>query len=208
MASSRVCTCTELVRASLRLRACKFACAFMFLLLQVVTYHPESPLRLHGPPPQSSALFHVCVPVQPTRWSNPPGALCARTQMHPCVAQVPPYSRAGLYKQLATLKDLLREFREDPVKNASLRPVIAATMEQAGLYEDLPYPAGDTAGKGGALTAEAAEELPVEGEVSVATVRRILSVALNDSCSMGGRRLIRIFARSLVPAVGCHCHRS
>lgn len=39
-------------------------------------------------------------------------------------------------------------------------------MEQAGLYEDLPYPSGGDGGKGGDLTAEAAEELPIEGEVN------------------------------------------
>ena len=77
--------------------------------------------------------------------------------------QVPPYARAGLYKQLATLKDLVREFREDYIKNASLRPVIAAQMEQAGLYEDLPYRGGG--GDEGVLTAEEAEKLPSEGEV-------------------------------------------
>lgn len=77
--------------------------------------------------------------------------------------QVPPYARAGLYKQLATLKDLVREFREDAKKNASLRPVIAANMQQAGLYEDLPYTG--RGGDGGVLTAEAAEELPADGEV-------------------------------------------
>lgn len=79
--------------------------------------------------------------------------------------QVPPYARAGLYKQLATLKDLVREFREDATKNAALRPVIAANMQQAGLYEDLPYPCPGVGG-GGVLTAEEAEELPAEGEVT------------------------------------------
>lgn len=78
---------------------------------------------------------------------------------------MPPYARAGLYKQLSTLKEVLREFREDPEKNASLRPVIAAQLQQAGLYEDLPY-SGHGVGDEGVLTAEAAEELPVEGEVS------------------------------------------
>ena len=82
-----------------------------------------------------------------------------------CIAilQVPPYARAGLYKQLATLKDLVREFREDYIKNASLRPVIAAQMEQAGLYEDLPY--RGRGGGDGVLTAEEAEKLSSEGEV-------------------------------------------
>lgn len=78
---------------------------------------------------------------------------------------MPPYARAGLYKQLATLKDLVREFREDSVKNASLRSVIAAQMQQAGLFEDMPY--RGTGGDGEVLTAEAAEEFPVEGEASL-----------------------------------------
>lgn len=58
----------------------------------------------------------------------------------------------------------MREFREDSVKNASLRPVIAAQMEQAGLYEDMPY--RGAGGNGDVLTAEAAEKMPAEGEVS------------------------------------------
>lgn len=87
--------------------------------------------------------------------------------------QVPPYARAGLYKQLATLKDLLREFREDATKNASLRPVIAANMQQAGLYEDLPYSHPGGGEGGGVLTAEAAEELPAEGEVCASEVPSI-----------------------------------
>ncbi|CAB1111031.1 unnamed protein product [Ectocarpus sp. CCAP 1310/34] len=99
--------------------------------------------------------------------NNPSESILAKRRGYGTIIShnVPPYSRAGLYKQLATLKDLLREFREDPVKNASLRPVIAATMQQAGLYEDLPFPGnGGEGGEGGVLTAEAAEELPAEGE--------------------------------------------
>lgn len=83
----------------------------------------------------------------------------------PLAKQVPPYARAGLYKQLSSLKELVREFREDPEKNASLRPVIAAQLEQAGLFQDLPY-RGASAGDDGVLTAEAAEGIPAEGEVS------------------------------------------
>lgn len=123
-------------------------------LVQVVNFHrlalhyhehPPPPPPLHRVPLFSLVLF-VCL------------ACCVFRAI-----QVPPYARAGLYRQLATLKDLVREFREDYVKNASLRPIIAAQMQQAGLYEDLPYrgPGGD----GEVLTAEAAEELPAEGEV-------------------------------------------
>ena len=34
---------------------------------------------------------------------------------------VPPYGRAGLYKQLAALRELVNEFREDPAKGDPLR---------------------------------------------------------------------------------------
>ncbi|CAN0420438.1 unnamed protein product, partial [Discosporangium mesarthrocarpum] len=103
---------------------------------------------------------------------------------------VPPYARAGLYKQLASLKDLLQEFREDPVTNAALRPLIVAQMEQAGLFEDMPYPkAGAGAGaeaeggqgeeRAGVLAAESAEALPVEGQVGGVRVRVGFGVMVN-----------------------------
>lgn len=124
--------------------------------------------------------------------------LTARWRRLSCLAhpQVPPYAQAGLYKQLATLKDLVREFREDATKNASLRPVIAANMEQAGLYEDLPYPG--SGGDGGVLTAEAADELPADGEVRsltrdvfflVGSQRPVLSVGRGFGWEVGRRRL-------------------
>eukprot|EP00903_Cladosiphon_okamuranus_P008053 g7767.t1 len=96
--------------------------------------------------------------------NNPSESILAKRRGYGTIIShnVPPYARAGLYKQLATLKDLVREFREDAVKNASLRPVIAANMQQAGLYEDLPY--SGSGGEGGVLTPEAAEELPVDGQ--------------------------------------------
>ncbi|CAM9137446.1 unnamed protein product [Ascophyllum nodosum] len=97
--------------------------------------------------------------------NNPSESILAKRRGYGTIIShnVPPYARAGLYKQLASLKEVLREFREDPVKNASLRPVIAAQLQQAGLFEDLPYP-GTGSGETRVLTAEAAEALPVEGE--------------------------------------------
>lgn len=72
-----------------------------------------------------------------------------------------------MYKQLSTLKELVREFREDTVKNASLRPVIAAQLQQAGLYEDLPYRLGKAGTEDGVLTADAAEDMELEGKVGI-----------------------------------------
>jgi hypothetical protein len=58
-----------------------------------------------------------------------------RTRTHThilCTIQVPPYSRAGLYKELLSLKELIFEYRESPASNAPLRPTIAAQVLRAG----------------------------------------------------------------------------
>ncbi len=54
---------------------------------------------------------------------------------------VPPYGRAGLYKELVTLRDLIAEYREDPDKNAVLTDSILKTIIDSGLYEDCPFEA-------------------------------------------------------------------
>jgi len=54
---------------------------------------------------------------------------------------VPPYGRAGLYKELATLRDLINEYREDPDKNAVLKDAILKTVIDSGLYKDCPFEA-------------------------------------------------------------------
>jgi cobalamin biosynthesis Mg chelatase CobN len=68
---------------------------------------------------------------------------------------VPPYARAGLYKELTTLRELITEYRESPEANSSLRPVIAAQCSKAGLFDDKPYPNTSD----GVLTVTAAEQL-------------------------------------------------
>jgi hypothetical protein len=53
---------------------------------------------------------------------------------------VPPYGRAGLYRQTAELRDLLNDYREDPVSNdAALRGPIFDLIASAGLDADCPY---------------------------------------------------------------------
>lgn len=54
---------------------------------------------------------------------------------------VPPYGRAGLYKELVTLRDLIAEYREDPEKNALLKDAILKTIIDSGLSEDCPFEA-------------------------------------------------------------------
>jgi magnesium chelatase subunit H len=53
---------------------------------------------------------------------------------------VPPYDRAELYKELAALKDLIVEYREDPAKNDVLREGICKKIIDAGIDADCPFP--------------------------------------------------------------------
>lgn len=47
--------------------------------------------------------------------------------------------RAGLYKQLATLKGLVEEYREQPQVNQTLRGPIVQNLAQTGLDQDCPF---------------------------------------------------------------------
>ncbi len=52
---------------------------------------------------------------------------------------VPPYSRAGLYKELVSLRDLIAEYREDPQKNSALQEAISKKIIDTGLDVDCPF---------------------------------------------------------------------
>ena len=45
---------------------------------------------------------------------------------------MPPYGRAGLYKQLAELQAMVTEYREDPDGNQVLRRPILAALQSSG----------------------------------------------------------------------------
>ncbi|NER33212.1 MAG: magnesium chelatase subunit H [Oscillatoria sp. SIO1A7] len=51
---------------------------------------------------------------------------------------VPPYGRAGLYKELIALRDLIAEYREDPQKNSVLQEAICKKIVDSGLDADRP----------------------------------------------------------------------
>ena len=55
--------------------------------------------------------------------NNPSESIIAKRRGYGTIVShnVPPYSRAGLYKQLAVLKELLGEYREDPAANQALK---------------------------------------------------------------------------------------
>jgi magnesium chelatase subunit H len=52
---------------------------------------------------------------------------------------VPPYGRAGLYKELVALRDLISEYREDPEKNYALKEAICKKILDTGLETDCPF---------------------------------------------------------------------
>lgn len=73
---------------------------------------------------------------------------------------VPPYGRAGLYKELVALRDLIAEYREDPVKNAVLREAIVKKISDTGLDADCPMPEAKKLGM--SLTPETARMFSAE----------------------------------------------
>jgi magnesium chelatase subunit H len=52
---------------------------------------------------------------------------------------VPPYGRAGLYKELVVLRELIAEYREDSDKNYLLKEAICKKILDAGLEADCPF---------------------------------------------------------------------
>ncbi len=52
---------------------------------------------------------------------------------------VPPYGRAGLYKELVSLRDLIAEYREDSEKNYVLKEAICKKIVDTGLDVDCPF---------------------------------------------------------------------
>jgi magnesium chelatase subunit H len=52
---------------------------------------------------------------------------------------VPPYGRAGLYKELVAVRDLISEYREDPEKNYALKEAICKKIVDTGLDADCPF---------------------------------------------------------------------
>ena len=59
---------------------------------------------------------------------------------------VPPYGRAGLYKELMALKELINEYREDTNKNELLKQDIIQKIVDSGLYKDCPFAEGEKNG--------------------------------------------------------------
>jgi len=59
---------------------------------------------------------------------------------------VPPYGRAGLYKELISLRDLIAEYRENPENNYVLKEAICKKIVDTGLDADCPFEDGKKLG--------------------------------------------------------------
>ena len=68
--------------------------------------------------------------------------------------------RAGLYKQLAELKNVVSDYRENPEHNAALKGPIVELLAAAGLEQDCPFRGPD--GSPSQLSPEAAEKVADE----------------------------------------------
>lgn len=97
--------------------------------------------------------------------NNPSESIIAKRRGYGTIVSynVPPYGRAGLYKQLAQVRDLLAEFREDPAAaDASLRAPIIESLNQSGLQEDCPFRVDPSTGAKEFLSAESVAEVSPE----------------------------------------------
>lgn len=73
--------------------------------------------------------------------NNPSESIIAKRRGYGTIVShnVPPYGRAGLYKQLLELKALVAEVRESPATSAALRAPVVELLSATGLQEDCPF---------------------------------------------------------------------
>ncbi|GAB4822001.1 hypothetical protein N2152v2_009047 [Parachlorella kessleri] len=117
--------------------------------------------------------------------NNPSESIIAKRRGYGTMVShnVPPYGRAGLYKQLAELRALLQEYREAPENNEALRGPIVKVLTEAGLEEDCPF---DPANEEVVLTEETAEQLePAAFQDYVSRLYQYLLVLENRIFSEG-----------------------
>ena len=67
------------------------------------------------------------------------------------------WRRTGLYKQLAELKNVVSEYRENPAQSAALKSTIIELLSAAGLEQDCPFHGAD--GQAQQLSPEAAAQV-------------------------------------------------
>jgi len=74
--------------------------------------------------------------------NNPSESMLAKRRGYGVIVShnVPPYGRAGLYREMIALRDLIAEYREDPERNAPLAEGILKQVSDSGLDADCPAP--------------------------------------------------------------------
>ena len=82
--------------------------------------------------------------------NNPSESILAKRRGYGVLVShnVPPYGRAGLYKELIALRELIGEYREDTEKNSALRDIICQKIVDAGLEKDCKFEEGIKQGIG------------------------------------------------------------
>lgn len=71
--------------------------------------------------------------------NNPSESILAKRRGYSTIVSynVPPYARAGLYKDLKSARDLLLEYRTE--RSPTAIPLIAVLLEKMELYQDVPF---------------------------------------------------------------------
>ena len=80
--------------------------------------------------------------------NNPSESILAKRRGYGVLVShnVPPYGRAGLYKELIALRELIGEYREDTEKNSALKDIIAQKIVDIGLEKDCKFDEGSKNG--------------------------------------------------------------
>ncbi|MEY2834068.1 MAG: magnesium chelatase subunit, partial [Cyanobacteriota bacterium] len=80
--------------------------------------------------------------------NNPSESILAKRRGYGVLVShnVPPYGRAGLYKELIALRELIGEYREDTEKNYALKDIICQKIVDAGLAKDCKFNEGSKHG--------------------------------------------------------------
>lgn len=112
-------------------------------------------------------------------------------------------ARAGLYKQLATLKGLVEEFREKPEANQSLRAPIIQNLSQTGLDRDCPFrhASADSSSSDPELLAPDSAESVSEEEFSdyVGRIYQYLQVLYSQHLSHAADKHFDISCKRIIP---------
>jgi len=94
----------------------------------------RKPLSLDPQVSRSLQLWLLAAKCDAVTANNPSESIIAKRRGYGTIVShnVPPYGRAGLYKQLAELQAMVTEYREDPGSNQVLRRPMLAALQSSG----------------------------------------------------------------------------